>query len=127
MNRPTRESSVSVPSMINCTRRGLCWFASSCPYTRLGLAASRWAARRVRGSTSGAEVANSSLGAWYRTGRSLVAVGLMCPFFWVAFLTGANPSIVRINALHSGLMILLGFAAMAMSKLCAEWNRNRKK
>jgi len=50
-----------------------------------------------------------------KAGRNIALLGLFCPFFWYALLSGAQTSTVIMHATHSGIVFLIGVAIMAFS------------
>jgi len=52
-----------------------------------------------------------------KAGRNIALLGLFCPFFWYALLSGAQTSTVIMHATHSGVVFLIGVAIMAVSFL----------
>ena len=47
-----------------------------------------------------------------RTGRNIALLGLFCPFFWYALLTGASKAVLTFHATHSAIVFLLGIVIM---------------
>ncbi|MCX7749127.1 MAG: hypothetical protein N2645_19880 [Clostridia bacterium] len=45
-----------------------------------------------------------------KTGRNIALVGVFCPFFWISVLTGSSIQTIQFNAIHSGIVILIGLA-----------------
>lgn len=52
-----------------------------------------------------------------KAGRNIALLGLFCPFFWYALLSGAQTSTVMMHAAHSGIVFLIGVVIMAFSFL----------
>ena len=52
-----------------------------------------------------------------KVGRNIALLGLFCPFFWYALLSGAQKSTVIMHATHSGIVFLLGIVIMVFSFL----------
>ena len=52
-----------------------------------------------------------------KTGRNIALLGLFCPFFWYALLSGAQTSTVIMHATHSGIVFLFGVVIMVFSFL----------
>ena len=52
-----------------------------------------------------------------KTGRNIALLGLFCPFFWYALLSGAQTSTVIMHATHSGIVFLIGVVIMVLSLL----------
>ncbi|TCS35699.1 hypothetical protein [Reinekea marinisedimentorum] len=55
-----------------------------------------------------------------RAGRNIALLGLFCPFFWYALLTGANKAELAFHATHSGVVIMIGLVLMfiGLKKRC---------
>lgn len=49
-----------------------------------------------------------------KMGRNIALIGFFCPIFWVSLFAGMNRSVVMINAVHSGAVILIGLAVMGV-------------
>lgn len=47
-----------------------------------------------------------------KTGRNIALVGVFCPFFWFSLLSGASRQTIQFNAIHSGIVILIGLAIL---------------
>lgn len=47
-----------------------------------------------------------------KTGRNIALIGVFCPFFWFSLLTGASGQAIQFNAIHSGIVILIGLGIM---------------
>lgn len=58
-------------------------------------------------------------------GRNIALIGLFCPIFWVSLFSGASAATIRVNAIHSGCVILLGLALMVKSLVQIERARRR--
>jgi len=52
-----------------------------------------------------------------KVGRNIALLGLFCPFFWYALLSGAQTSTVMMHATHSGIVFLIGVVIMVFSFL----------
>ena len=52
-----------------------------------------------------------------KTGRNIALLGIFCPFFWYALLSGAETSTVIMHATHSGIVFLIGVVIMVSSLL----------
>ena len=48
-----------------------------------------------------------------RIGYGIILIGVFCPFFWFAFLSGAQGNDLMFNAVHSGIVILFGLLYFA--------------
>lgn len=48
-------------------------------------------------------------------GRNMALIGFFCPIFWMSLFSGADTSTLLFNAVHSGLVILLGLVVMAVN------------
>jgi len=47
-----------------------------------------------------------------RPGFSIALLGLFCPFFWIALLTGASRQELIFHGSHSGLVFCIGLVLM---------------
>lgn len=45
----------------------------------------------------------------------MAVVGLLCPLFWTALLSGARGWALGIHALHSGAFVLIGLLMMGVA------------
>ena len=70
-----------------------------CPYTHLGRAIRRMATERKLPESA-------------RTGALVALLGLFCPFFWIALLTGASKGELIFHATHSGVVFLIGIVLL---------------
>jgi len=50
-----------------------------------------------------------------KSGRNIALLGLFCPFFWFSLFSGADSSTILFNAIHSGIVFLLGVVIMLVS------------
>ncbi|SHJ93717.1 hypothetical protein [Pseudozobellia thermophila] len=50
-----------------------------------------------------------------KTGRNISLVGVFCPFFWYALLSGASTNLIVLNALHSSAVVLLGLLVVLVN------------
>jgi len=50
-----------------------------------------------------------------KTGRNISLVGIFCPFFWYALLTGMNQKIIILNAIHSSIVITIGLIVVIIN------------
>lgn len=85
--------------------------SASCPYTMLG--------KKVVETAAGKSKPQQAAGAepyWrstVRTGRNIAIIGVFCPFFWISLFSGASAPMIRFNAVHSAIVILIGLLVMA--------------
>jgi hypothetical protein len=56
-----------------------------------------------------------SLSGQTRTGRNIALLGLFCPFFWIALLSGASGATLMFHAVHSSIVFLIGVVIMIIS------------
>ncbi|MFB9055303.1 hypothetical protein ACFFU9_00965 [Mariniflexile ostreae] len=52
-----------------------------------------------------------------KTGRNISLVGVFCPFFWYAILSGASKDFIIFNAIHSGIVVGLGLVVLSVNYL----------
>lgn len=50
-----------------------------------------------------------------QSGKRIALLGLFCPFFWYALLTGAPKLELMFHATHSGIVFLIGIAIICVS------------
>lgn len=72
-----------------------------CPYTHLWRAVKRMVAERKLPDSA-------------RTGAYVALLGLFCPFFWFALLTGASRAELVFHAVHSGVVFLAGVVLLVI-------------
>ena len=90
---------------------------SACPYTTLG----KKAVNAVKGNRqatceSGSDRAGN-LQAMVKTGRSIALIGFFCPIFWFSLLSGVRGAQLRFNAVHSGVVVLIGLVLVLKGKI----------
>jgi len=73
-----------------------------CPYTHLWRAAKHAVTTRRLPQSA-------------RSGASIALLGLFCPFFWIALLSGASKGEILFHATHSGIVILIGIVMILAS------------
>jgi hypothetical protein len=56
-----------------------------------------------------------------KQGAIIMTIGICCPIFWVSLITGAKAETVRFNAIHSGVVALLGMIIMIVGFLKNNW------
>ncbi len=52
-----------------------------------------------------------------KMGRNIALIGVFCPFFWIAVFSGATGQTLYANAIHSGIVIVIGLAILATYRL----------
>ncbi|RPD99996.1 hypothetical protein EGM88_01670 [Aureibaculum marinum] len=52
-----------------------------------------------------------------KMGRNITLVGVFCPFFWYTLISGKSTTIILMNAMHSGIVIVIGILVMLLSYL----------
>jgi len=52
-----------------------------------------------------------------KIGYGIMLIGVFCPFFWFAFLSGVQGNDLMFNAVHSGIVILFGLLYFAMYRI----------
>jgi len=93
-------------------------FVTYCPYCLAGkkvvqVANGKKSLCNKRNSIEQAEKLISSI----KMGRNIALIGVFCPFFWVSLLTGSSIETIRFNAIHSGIVILLGLTIMLVCRV----------
>ena len=71
-----------------------------CPYTHL------WDV--IKTAVREREFPNSAA----KQGAIVMLLGICCPLFWVSLFRGASAAELRFNAIHSGIVALLGLVIM---------------
>ncbi len=49
-----------------------------------------------------------------KRGGQIALLGIFCPLFWIALFAGAETSTIRVHAIHSGIVFLIGMGIMAL-------------
>ncbi len=75
-----------------------------CPYSHLWRAVRRMVAERRLPDSA-------------RPGASVALLGLFCPFFWIALLSGASGSELMFHAAHSAIVFGIGIALVLAGAL----------
>lgn len=90
---------------------------SACPYTTLG----KKAVKAVKGNRQATCESESdrvgSLQAMVKTGRNIALIGFFCPIFWFSLLSGVRGAQLRFNAIHSGVVVLIGLVLVLKGKI----------
>lgn len=55
-----------------------------------------------------------------KMGQSIAIVGFICPTFWIPLFSGVRGEALYFNAGHSGLVILVGFWFILISRIALE-------
>lgn len=58
---------------------------------------------------------NEGLSEQTKAGRNIALLGLFCPFFWYALLTGASREVVIMHVIHSSIVLLIGIVIIFVS------------
>ncbi len=107
----------SCPSSKGGIRGSLSYLISCCPYTMLAKEVLRY----VRGETGTPpeQLTNREiyLRSNIRIGYGIMLIGVFCPFFWFALLSGAQGNDLMFNAVHSGIVILFGLLYFATYRI----------
>jgi hypothetical protein len=90
---------------------------SACPYTALGKKALKAMKSGRSGSCDTGTGKARDLVAVVKTGRAIALIGCFCPIFWVSLLSGVRGPQLRFNAIHSGVVIVIGLVVMARGKI----------
>ena len=48
------------------------------------------------------------------TGTVVMLVGILCPMFWIALFTKAKAKELKLHAIHSGIVVLIGLVLVIM-------------
>lgn len=59
-----------------------------------------------------------------KTGRNLSLIGVFCPFFWYALLTGMSKDFIILNAIHSSIVVAIGLVIILFNYLAIRYHRN---
>ncbi len=89
---------------------------ASCPYTMLGKKAVQSARGKSDRIPRVSRERENELAARMKTGRNIALIGVFCPFFWYSLFSGAPADDVRFNAMHSGVVIIIGLAIMLKTR-----------
>ena len=71
-----------------------------CPYTHL--------LRVIKTTVKERKFPNTAA----KQGATIMVIGLCCPIFWISLIAGASIETLRFNAIHSGIVALIGLAIM---------------
>jgi len=71
-----------------------------CPYTHL--------IRVIKATVRERKFPNTAA----RQGAIIMVIGICCPIFWISLITGATTETLRFNAIHSGIIALIGLGIM---------------
>lgn len=52
-----------------------------------------------------------------KLGRNIALIGVFCPFFWIALFSGASQNVVYFNAMHSGIVIAIGYVILIKGRI----------
>lgn len=92
-------------------------FVTYCPYCLLGKKAVQVASGKKIKKESKPTERERKLMEGMKTGRNIAIIGVFCPFFWVSLLTGSSIEMIRFNAIHSGVFILIGIIIMLVCRV----------
>ncbi|APY11257.1 hypothetical protein BWZ22_08380 [Seonamhaeicola sp. S2-3] len=98
----------------------------ACPYTLLG----KKCVNVVKPNSAKQKASSSkaiSLSKNIKTGRNIVLIGVFCPFFWFAILSGASKDFIILNAIHSGFVAVFGLLVMLVNYLRLHFYKQRIK
>jgi hypothetical protein len=98
---------------------------ASCPYTLLGKKVVRSATGQRNQTPTVSRERENELMARMKTGRNIALIGVFCPFFWYSLFSGAPANEVYFNAMHSGVVVLIGLVLMLKVKL--DFNKEEKR
>ena len=84
-----------------------------CPYTHL--------VRVIKTTVRERKFPNTAA----KQGAIIMAVGICCPIFWISLISGASIATLRFNAIHSGLVALLGLGIMIAGFLKQAYRRKQ--
>ncbi|MDD3136446.1 MAG: hypothetical protein PHF64_08085 [Methanoregula sp.] len=112
-----------LPNQDSCSSpfRGIRGFAgyliSCCPYTMIGKKI-LWILRGETG-TPREQLTNREiyLKNNIKIGYGIMLIGVFCPIFWISFLLGARGSELMFNAVHSGIVIMIGILYFATYRI----------
>ena len=90
---------------------------SACPYKALG----KKAMNAVKGNRQTVCEPGSdrvgNLQAMVKMGRNIALIGFFCPIFWLSLISGVRGPQLKFNAIHSGVVVLIGIALMLRGKI----------
>lgn len=114
-NSPPASGPLPVPQQ--GIRGFISYLISCCPYTMLGKKILQF----LRGETGtlNEPLTNREiyLKSNIRIGYGIILIGVFCPFFWFAFLSGAQGNDLMFNAVHSGIVIMFGVLYFATYRI----------
>lgn len=121
-----RDAQVCPSRPLNPAMRLVRWVVCACPYTLLVAALVRWG-RLVLGREEARHVVKEQrLVDGVTRGRNIALIGLLCPFFWISLFNGSSAATIRLNAIHSGCVVLGGLAWMVKHLVQIEWAHRRQ-
>ncbi|AFV01155.1 MULTISPECIES: hypothetical protein [unclassified Dehalobacter] len=96
-------------------------FATYCPYCLAGKKVVQVASgkNKLKKKNNPTEKEKNLIGG-IKMGKYIAIIGVFCPFFWISLLTGASIEMIRFNAIHSGIVILIGFVIMLICRVGLE-------
>jgi len=100
-----------------CIIKGIKDLVTACPYTIVG--------RKVLGNKRSNEDKCQPIATQQeqqifqrvKLGRNIALIGLFCPFFWISLFSGASQDFVYFNAMHSGIVIAIGFVILVKGRI----------
>jgi hypothetical protein len=89
-------------------RGSFSYLISCCPYTMIAKKILRFL--RSETGTPPNQLTNREiyLKSNIRIGYGIILIGIFCPIFWISFLLGARGDELMFNAVHSGIVIMIG-------------------
>lgn len=87
---------------------------SSCPYTTLGKKTVGYVRGKKQDGITPITGGENNMIMKIKMGRNIALIGFFCPFFWIAFFSGATGQTLYFNAIHSGVVMAIGLGIMAV-------------
>lgn len=100
---------------------------SSCPYTMLGKKVIRFARCKRDDEKKYINDNERNLLKRIKTGRNIALIGFFCPIFWISLFSGARGQELYFNAVHSGIVVLIGLGLMIISRLDLEKEKIKRR
>lgn len=72
----------------------------------------RWCAYHHLCNVISSLIKGEKMSGQIKAGRNIALLGICCPLFWTALLTGERGSALAFHAMHSGVVCLIGVAIM---------------
>lgn len=95
----------------------------ACPYTMIGKKCIRVVGAK-KNITKKPDKKIIRLQKGMKTGRNLSLIGVFCPFFWFALLTGMSKDFIILNAMHSSIVVAIGLIIVLFNYVAIRYHRS---